>query len=104
MTPPPSPAPPARRKPTRFPGVPADSPLARVAAGMTSDDVREILGDPDERSQYLTVKAWIPFYTGSDRQQLDWMYQGEGRVSFTMDRRTGALEVVDVRHDPDELN
>ena len=75
----------------------------KIVAGMTAEDVQEILGDPDDRNQYLTVKAWIPFYTGADAQKIDWMYAGEGRVVFSMNVRTGTLEVLDVRYDPDEL-
>jgi hypothetical protein len=102
--PPPPPMRPAPRpKKLPFPGVPSGSPLAKVLAGMTADDVREVLGDPDDRHHYLTAKAWIPFYTGSDAQQIDWRYSGQGRVVFSMDRRTGVLEVLDVRYDPGEL-
>jgi hypothetical protein len=94
MTPPPI----AERQ--RFQGLPPDSPLAKVEAGMSHHQVREILGPPDDRLDRSTTKAWIPFYTGPGAYLRDWIYQGEGRVVFS--RHDSALVVVDVISDPHE--
>jgi outer membrane protein assembly factor BamE (lipoprotein component of BamABCDE complex) len=82
---------------------PVDSKLARIRAGMSDYDVRRILGRPDESSAYLTGKARIPFYYGSDTHRSDWMYKGVGRVIFSRNRYSGALSVVQILHDPNEL-
>jgi hypothetical protein len=92
-----SPASPKRR---RFPGLPPGNPLAEIEFGMSFDEVRKILGDPDDRLDRLTAKAWIPFYTGRGAYLRDWIYEGEGRVVFSLD--DGSLEVLDVVYDPDE--
>jgi len=87
-------------KQRRFPGLPPDSPLAEIEFGMRFDEVRRILGDPDDRIDRLTAKAWIPFYTGPGAHLRDWIYEGEGRVVFSLD--DGSLEVLDVVYDPYE--
>ena len=66
---------------------------------MRHDEVRRILGAPDDRINRFTAKAWIPFYTGPGAYLRDWIYEGEGRVVFSLD--DGALEVIDVVYDPD---
>ncbi len=98
-TPEPEASPPSPKR-RRFPGLPPGSPLAEIELGMSHEDVRRILGDPDDRINRLTAKAWIPFYTGPGVYLRDWIYEGEGRVVFSLD--DGSLEVLDVVYDPDE--
>jgi hypothetical protein len=62
--------------------------------------VRKILGDPDERIDRQTAKAWIPFYDGPGARLIDWVYDGVGRVVFS--QHTGLLLVFDAVYDPDE--
>ena len=98
---PPEPEPlPLAPKPPRFPGVPPDSPLAKVELGMKHDEVQRILGSPDGRIDRLTAKAWIPFYNGPDANLRDWIYKGRGRVVFSL--YEGSLEVIDVVYDPNQ--
>jgi hypothetical protein len=84
----------------RFPGLPPESPLAEIEFGMSFDEVREIMGDPDDKVDRFTAKAWIPFYTGRGAHLRDWIYRGQGRVVFSL--YGGSLEVLDVIYDPDE--
>jgi len=99
-TAPPQPkAPPPSPAPRRFSGLPPDSLLSEIEYGMSHHDVREILGPPDDRIDRLTSKAWIPFYTGPGANLRDWIYEGTGRVVFSLYR--GKLEVIDVVYDPD---
>jgi hypothetical protein len=87
-------------RPQPFPSVPPDSPLAKIERGMRHDEVQKILGDPDRRFDYVTAKAWIPFYDGPDANLRDWIYAGRGRVVFSLHK--GALTVIDVVYDPDQ--
>jgi hypothetical protein len=96
-SPQPKPSPPSpERRPV--PGIPPDSPLAEIELGMSYDDVRRILGDPDDRIDRTTAKAWIPFYTGPGAYLRDWIYQGRGRVVFSLHGES--LHVLDVIYDP----
>ena len=67
---------------------------------MRYDEVRGILGSPDGRIDRLTAKAWIPFYNGPGANLREWIYEGRGRVVFSL--YEGSLEVVDVVYDPDQ--
>jgi hypothetical protein len=61
---------------------PADSPLAKVKAGMKPREVEAILGPPDDENAYITGKAFIPYYYGRDRSRQAYFYKGVGRVVF----------------------
>jgi hypothetical protein len=90
----------ATAKPRRFQGLPPGSLLSQVEFGMSHRDVRKILGAPDHRIDHLTAKAWIPFYTGPGANLREWIYEGRGRVVFSLHK--GQLNVLDVVYDPDE--
>jgi hypothetical protein len=90
--------PPLAPSPQPFPGVPSESPLAKIERGMRHDEVQKILGGPDRRIDYVTAKAWIPFYDGPDANLRDWIYVGRGRVVFSL--YDGTLTVIDVVYDP----
>ncbi|HEY8156127.1 MAG TPA: hypothetical protein VII72_18500 [Myxococcota bacterium] len=93
----PAPPPPPPR-PEPIPGIPPDSPLAKIELGMKHDQVEEILGSPDGRIDRLTARAWIPFYDARGANLREWIYEGRGRVVFSLYQ--GKLEVVDVVYDP----
>jgi outer membrane protein assembly factor BamE (lipoprotein component of BamABCDE complex) len=81
---------------------PADSKLAQVTRGMMDTDVRRVMGDPSHSNAYMTGKAWIPFYFGSDTRRSDWIYAGQGRVVFSRNQYTGGLKVIKVIYNPAE--
>jgi outer membrane protein assembly factor BamE (lipoprotein component of BamABCDE complex) len=95
-----APAPPAA---TARP-IPADSPLAKIKTGMSTQEVSTILGMPTNQKQYATGKAWIPFYYGSDVSRMEWSYKGLGRVIFTGGNvfGGGGGHVERVDYDPSE--
>jgi hypothetical protein len=61
---------------------PANSPLAKIHAGMRPREVEKILGPPDDENAYVTGKAFIPYYYGRDRSRQAYFYKGLGRVVF----------------------
>jgi hypothetical protein len=78
------------------------SKLARVQVGMSEAQVIEILGPPTSQQNYVTGKAWIPWYYGPDTSRLDYRYKGVGLISFSRNRYSGAAQVVRVDADPNE--
>jgi len=105
---PPEPAPaaasePAAVDPASVP-VPPESPLAKVQKGMTMGQVAEQLGQPTDQQQYVTGKAFIPWYFGDDVSRVAWHYKGMGRVVFTgggaFGQGGGVVEWVE--YDPSE--
>jgi len=82
--------------------IPESSPLSKIEMGMTEIQVRKAIGDPDAVRNYMTGKAWIPFYFGGDVMRMDWIYADVGRVIFTRNRWSGSTAVIDLLHNPDE--
>ena len=83
--------------------IPASSPLAKIKVGMSEQEVREILGPPTGENEYVSGKAFIPFYYGPDRSRRGYFYKGMGRVVFSGGSgfsRTG--KVSRVEYDPSE--
>ena len=90
-------------KTSKYSDPPAGSALSKVELGWTDTQVRKQLGEPDNSNAYMTGKAWIPFYYGPDTHRTDWMYKGKGRVVFSRNRWSGALKVIRVLYNPNEL-
>ncbi len=80
--------------------VPASSPLSKIAVGMNDVDVRKAIGEPTTSRSYMTGKAWIPYYYGSDTSRTSWTYAGEGEVVFSRNRYSGGLKVIRVDYNP----
>ena len=88
--------------PSGYSAPPADSLFAEIQLNGTEYEVRKVLGEPDNANAYMTGKAWIPFYFGSDVARTDWFYSGQGRIVFSRNRYTGALKVIRILYNADE--
>jgi hypothetical protein len=65
-------------------GLPAaGSKFAKLKIGMLREDVFNQIGYPTYQGAYVTAKAWIPFYHGSDRVRWEAVYNGQGRLIFS---------------------
>ena len=60
----------------------AGSKFTRLQIGMGMRQVTDIVGQPTDQGAYVTGKAWIPFYFGSDRYRHEMVYKGQGRLIF----------------------
>jgi hypothetical protein len=64
-------------------GIPApNSKFTELKIGMGFRQVESIAGPPTDQGAYITGKAFIPFYFGSDRTRSEFVYKGEGRLIF----------------------
>lgn len=88
--------------PAGYSAPPEGSKFAMIERNMNEIEVRKILGEPDDANAYMTGKAWIPFYFGSDVARTDWFYTGQGRIVFSRNRYTGALKVIKILYSADE--
>ena len=82
---------------------PAGTPLAKVQTGMSQREVQNLIGPPSDEKQYITGKAFIPWYFGPDRTRIAYYYKGQGRVVFaggSLGNMTG--KVTRVEYDPNE--
>lgn len=65
-------------------GVPAaNSRLAKLKIGMSQQQATDVAGQPTDQGAYVTGKAFIPFYFGSDRSRWEMVYKGQGRLIFS---------------------
>jgi hypothetical protein len=64
-------------------GIPAPgSRFTQLQIGMGMRQVEDIVGRPTDQGAYITGKAFIPFYFGSDRTRFELIYKGQGRLIF----------------------
>ena len=56
--------------------------FTQLKIGMGMRQVADIAGKPTDEGAYMTGKAWIPFYFGSDRHRFEMLYKGQGRLIF----------------------
>jgi hypothetical protein len=59
--------------------------FTKLTIGMTMSQVTHAIGEPSDRGVYVTGKAFIPFYFGSDRHRYELVYKGSGRLIFAAD-------------------
>jgi len=58
------------------------SKFTKLQIGMSMRQVADLAGRPTDEGAYMTGKAWIPFYFGSDRHRYEMVYKGQGRLIF----------------------
>jgi len=64
-------------------GIPApDSKFTQLKIGMPMKQVTDLIGEPTDQGAYITGKAFIPFFFGSDRHRYEMAYKGQGRLIF----------------------
>jgi hypothetical protein len=56
--------------------------FSQLQIGMGIKQVMDIAGPPTDQGAYITGKAFIPFYFGSDRSRFEFLYKGRGRLIF----------------------
>ncbi len=62
--------------------IPESSPFSKIEIGMSSKQVVDLIGPPTDQNSYMTGKAWIPFYFGSDQYRTEFRYKGMGVITF----------------------
>jgi outer membrane protein assembly factor BamE (lipoprotein component of BamABCDE complex) len=58
------------------------SKFTKLKIGMSMRQVIDLVGQPTDQGTYVTGKAWIPYYYGSDRYRHEMVYKGQGRLIF----------------------
>ena len=60
----------------------ANSRFTKLTIGMGMRQATDLAGQPTDQGAYITGKAWIPFYFGSDRYRHELVFKGQGRLIF----------------------
>ena len=64
-------------------GIPAPgSKFTKLQIGMGMREVMDLAGAPTDQGAYVTGKAFIPWYFGSDKHRQELVYKGMGRLIF----------------------
>lgn len=85
-------------------GVPAaNSRFKKLKIGMPIKQVTDMIGQPTDQGAYITGKAFIPFYFGSDKSRWEMVYKGQGRLIFSSQAGfNAAWHLTWVIHNPNE--
>ena len=86
-------------------GKPApNSRFTRLEIGMPMKQVTDLVGQPTDHGVYMSGKAWIPFYYGSDRHRHELVYKGQGRLIFAGPSgfQYGSGNLIWIIHNPNE--
>lgn len=80
----------------------AGSKFTKLKIGMDMFQVSQLIGAPDYQHNYMTGKAWIPFYFGDDATRLQAFYKGSGCLIFTGGNRFGGggHQLIRIQNDP----
>ena len=82
-----------------------NSRFAKLEIGMSMKEVTDLIGQPTDSGAYITGKAWIPFYLGSDRHRYEFVYKDQGRLIFaggSIGNFSGGnlIWIINNRHEP----
>lgn len=82
----------------------ANSKFTKLQIGMGMRQVIDIAGPPTDQGTYVTGKAWIPFYFGSDRHRHEMTYKGQGRLVFAGGSigNMSSGNLISIIHNPSE--
>jgi hypothetical protein len=56
------------------------SKFTRLQIGMPMKQITDLIGHPSDQGAYVTGKAFIPFFFGSDTHRFEMVYKGQGRL------------------------
>ena len=94
---------PAKAAPTKGAAAPASSPLSKVMAEMSPEQVQDVMGSPSGQASYPSAKTFNPYNFGNDSgNRVEYKYKGQGRVVFAVPKWGGTMKVVRVDYDPSE--
>lgn len=82
---------------------PAGSPFSKIEIGMSLKQVTDLIGEPTDQNAFITGKAWIPFYYGTDRSRMEYRYKGQGVITFVgQSGFSSVYKVYRVIYNPEE--
>ncbi len=83
------------------------SKFTQLKIGMGLRQVMDLAGAPTDQGAYMTGKAWIPWYFGSDKHRHELVYKGQGRLIFAAGAgwgwgSSGNANLIWIIHNPKE--
>lgn len=79
------------------------SKFDQLKMGMSIQQVVQRLGEPNEFTTYMTGKAFIPYYFGSDTSRREMVYANQGRLVFAHEGGfSGTFHLIWIIYDKDQ--
>ena len=76
-------------------GIPTpDSKFSRLKIGMTLEQVKKLIGQPNVTDSRVTGKQFQPFYFGGDTQRTEAFYKNEGQLTFSNTQPDSAADTL----------
>jgi hypothetical protein len=76
-------------------GTPAPgSKFDKLQIGMTLEQVKKLIGQPNDTDSRITGKQYQPFYFGGDTQRTEVFYKGEGQLTFSNKHPDNAADTL----------
>jgi hypothetical protein len=79
-----------------------DSKFAQLKIGMSLEQVKNLIGQPNHTDSRITGKQYQPFYFGGDTQRTEAFYKNEGRLTFSNIQPDSAADtLIQIMVNPD---
>lgn len=76
-------------------GIPTpDSKFSKLKIGMTLEQVKNLIGRPNNTDSRITGKQFQPFYFGGDTQRTEAFYKNEGQLTFSNTQPDSAADTL----------
>jgi hypothetical protein len=76
-------------------GTPAPgSKFDKLQIGMTLEQVKKLIGQPNDTDSRITGKQYQPFYFGGDTLRTEVFYKGEGQLTFSNKHPDSAADTL----------
>ena len=72
--------------------IPPNSPFSKISVGMSSKQMTDLIGQPNDIFVFTTGKSYIPFYHGKDRIRTVYYYKNQGRITVSQTHRVVSID------------
>ena len=78
------------------------SKFSKLKIGMSLEQVKNLIGQPNNTDSRITGKQYQPFYFGGDTQRTEAFYKNEGRLTFSNIQPDSAADtLIQIMVNPD---
>lgn len=71
-----------------------DSKFSKLQIGMTLEQVKKLIGQPNVTDSRITGKQYQKFYFGGDTQRTEAFYKNEGQLTFSNTQPDSAADTL----------
>lgn len=68
--------------------------FSKVRIGMSTKQVADLIGQPNDTNTHITGKSFIPFFFGGDTHRTETFYRNEGQLTFSPSHFASGINVL----------